>query len=402
MKSKLKILFPCYYSFFVNGAMVLMVGAILPYMIAEAGINYSTAGGFLSAFAIGNLLASFINPPLAAKIGRKAAVVCLCALIPTMFGVITFLPPVPFIYAAFVLIGIGRGSVSIINNVVVNDHSDGKPAALNLLHMVFAVGAFVSPFLTTFYISIGWGWRAAVYTTIVGTAVSCVLYAFMNLETQTAAPRKDKDKHEGAKDKSEGAANQQKEKGEQKSAPFYKSPVFYVMGMLLFLYLGLENCVNGWFVTYFKSMNIMSDAYAANLVSVTWIMVMVGRLLTAKLSAKVDKRILILTNCIATALFFILLIATKNLAVITAAIAGLGFFFAGIYPTAISGAGKVVKGSNTGMSMLLAIAALGGIVTPQLVGVLADSMGLAAAVVILMVNAVGMLAMALLNFKVNA
>lgn len=56
MKSKWKLFFPCYFAFFVNGAMVLLVGAILPYLIEEAGISYSVAGGLLSAFAIGNLL----------------------------------------------------------------------------------------------------------------------------------------------------------------------------------------------------------------------------------------------------------------------------------------------------------------------------------------------------------
>ena len=48
------------------------------------------------------------------------------AFIPVMLLVITFLPPVPVIYAAFILIGIGRGSVSIINNAVVNDNSNGS------------------------------------------------------------------------------------------------------------------------------------------------------------------------------------------------------------------------------------------------------------------------------------
>ena len=104
--------------------------------------NYSVAGGFLSAFAIGNLLASFVNPPMASRIGRKATIVIFSAFIPVMLLVITFLPPVPVIYAAFILIGIGRGSVSIINNAVVNDNSNGRPAALNLLHMTFAAGAF--------------------------------------------------------------------------------------------------------------------------------------------------------------------------------------------------------------------------------------------------------------------
>ena len=36
MKSKWKLFFPCYFAFFVNGAMVLLVGAILPYLIEEA------------------------------------------------------------------------------------------------------------------------------------------------------------------------------------------------------------------------------------------------------------------------------------------------------------------------------------------------------------------------------
>ncbi len=381
MSSKFKLFFPCYFSFFVNGAMVLMVGAILPYIIDEAGINYSIAGGFLSAFAIGNLLASFINPLLAAKVGRKAAIVSMCALIPIMFFVITLMPPVPVIFGAFVLVGIGRGSVSIINNAVVNDNSNGNPAALNLLHMVFAIGAFIAPFLTAVYVNNGLGWRASAYTVIIGSSLSCVFYAFMQID----------DRRESKKS----------ERVSERAKPFYKSSVFYIMGLLLFLYLGLENCVNGWFVTYFKSMGIMSETYAANLVSVTWVMVMLGRLVTAKLSGRVNKNVLILVNCIATAAFFFLLTATKNLAVITAAIAGLGFFFAGIYPTSVSSAGYVIKGSDTGMSMLLAIAALGGIITPQIVGVIADGMGLTGAILILSLNAAGMLVMALLNMKFN-
>lgn len=385
MKSKFRLFFPCYFAFFVNGAMVLLVGAVLPYIIDEMGINYSIAGGFLSAFAIGNLLASFVNPPLAARLGRKATIVCLSALIPLMLFVITLLPPVPVIYAAFVLIGIGRGSVSIINNAVVNDNSDGKPAALNLLHMTFAVGAFLSPFLTSLYISAGLGWRAIVYTIVAGSGLACAGYAWMKLDYNF--PKEGKQAAEAS--------------GEQAAGAFYRNPAFYMMGILLFLYLGLENCVNGWFVTYFKSMGIMSAAYATNLVSVTWVMVMLGRLLTAKLSAFIDKNKLIFAYCIATAVFFVMLIASQNLIVITIAIAGLGFFFAGIYPTTVSSVGSVIKGSNTGMSMFLAMAALGGIITPQLIGVVADSMGMVAAILLLAFNAGGMLIMSGLNIYLN-
>ena len=164
--------------------------------------------------------------------------------------------------------------------------------------------------------------------------------------------------------------------------------------------MGLENCVNGWFVTYFKSTGIMSNTYATNLVSITWVMVMVGRLFTAKISAKVDKAKLIMVYCIASAAFFVLLIATKNLSVITVAIAGLGLFFAGIYPTSIANVGRVLKGSTTGTSMLLAIAALGGIITPKIVGLIADEKGMVAGIMILTVNVVGMLILSITNSAV--
>lgn len=368
--------------------MVLLVGAVLPYLREEAGISYSIAGGFLSAFAIGNLLASFINPVLARWIGRKATTVSMSALIPVMLFVITLLPPVPVIYLAFILIGVGRGSVSIINNAVVNDNSDGKPAALNLLHMTFAVGAFLSPFLTSLYIEAGMGWRAIVYTIVAGSALACAGYACMQID------------YNWPKESKKADAGRQKGVQGQRGA-FYKNPVFYIMGFLLFLYLGLENCVNGWFVTYFKSMGIMSDSYATNLVSVTWVMVMLGRLLTAKLSGIIDKNKLIFSYCAATAVFFFLLISTQNREVITVAIAGLGFFFAGIYPTSVSSVGNIIKGDNTGMSMFLAIAALGGIVTPQIVGVIADGMGMTGAILILLFNAAGMLILSGLNVKLN-
>lgn len=386
---RFRLLFPCYFAFFVSGAMVLLVGATLPYIIEEAGINYSVAGGLLSAFAIGNLLASFVNPVISRLMGRKKTIVLLSSLVPLSWIIITLLPPVAVMYPAFVLLGIGRGSVSIINNAVVNDNSDGKPAALNLLHMTFAAGALLSPLLTSLYMEAGLGWRTAAYTIIAASLLATAGYAWMKMTPGGYAGE-------------EGTSAADTETGTGMDAGntvYYKNPVFYIMGFLLFLYIGLENCVNGWFVTYFKSMGIMSSTYATNLVSVTWIMVMLGRLTTAKLSAVIDKNRLIFAYCIATAVFFLLLIATHNLYVITFAIAGLGFFFAGIYPTGVSCAGSVLKGSDTAMSMLLAIAALGGIITPQIVGIIADGAGMAAAITVLLINAAGMLILSGVGMK---
>ncbi len=396
---RFRLLFPCYFAFFVSGAMVLLVGTTLPYIIEEAGINYSVAGGLLSAFAIGNLLASFVNPVISRLIGRKRTIVMLSSLVPLSWFIVTLLPPVAVLYPVFVLLGIGRGSVSIINNAVVNDNSDGKTAALNLLHMTFAAGALLSPLLTSLYIGAGFGWRAVAYTIAAASVLATAGYAWMKITPGGYAGEEGTSAADTETGTGTGAETGTGAGMGTENAVYYKNPVFYIMGFLLFLYLGLENCVNGWFVTYFKSMGIMSGTYATNLVSVTWIMVMLGRLATAKLSKVIDKNRLIFTYCIATAAFFLLLIATHNLYVITFAIAGLGFFFAGIYPTGVSCAGSVLKGSDTAMSMLLAIAALGGIITPQIVGILADYSGMAAAITVLLVNVAGMLILSGVGMK---
>lgn len=374
MTKKMKLFIPCYYAFFSNGMMALVLGAVLPYLIQEAGINYSVAGGLLAAFAIGNLLASFINPICVKQLGRKLTTVILSALIPLSLFIITTLAPIPILYLACVLLGIGRGTVSIINNMIVNDN-DGRPIALNLLHTTFAMGAFLTPFLTGLYIGNGLNWRWIMYTIMLLCTVSCLGYATMPLEEDKATNKNTKD-----------------------TKAFLHNPDFYIMGLLLFFYLGAENCVNGWFVTYFKSTGIMSDQYATNLVSVTWLVIMLGRLVTAYLSTKLNRQLLILINCICTTIFFLLLIATTDLVWVTLAVVGLGFFFAGIYPTGIANAGECIKGSTSGMSLLLAIAALGGIITPQIIGITADAIGILGAIGILTINVGAMVLLAMLNY----
>jgi fucose permease len=71
----------------------------------------------------------------------------------------------------------------------------------------------------------------------------------------------------------------------------------------------------------------------------------------------------------------------------------------GIYPTSVAYAGPLFKGSALGMSMLTAIASIGGILTPQLVGSAADRIGMAAAISILMVNGIMMCLLSFINYR---
>lgn len=387
---KFRKFYPNYYTFLVSGAMVLLMGAILPYLIEEAHLSYTIAGTLLSAFAIGNFLASFVNPALSKAIGRKASIILTSVFVPFCLVSITMLPPVWMMIILFAVLGISRGCYSIINNAYINENSDGSPFALNILHMTFAIGAFASPMIMSLFFKFDFTWKAIVYTIAIAASVSVFFLTRLNLTPKAK---------DGQAKGNESAGSISGSISQPQKKTFYKMSIFWVSGLLLFFYLGLENCVNGWFVTYFKSTGIMSQAYANGLVSFTWLAVLFGRLFTALISTKIRKQKIILVDCAATSVFFVLLISTTNLSIISLSIVGLGFFFAGIYATTVANAHAAIASSDFGTSMLLAISALGGIITPQVVGSIADRIGLIGAIGILLVNMTGMIVLAIINLK---
>lgn len=380
-----QIFIRCCYGYSVSGMAVLVIGAILPSVIAEAKISFLAAGGLLSVMAVGNLLASFLFPAMVSVFGRRASITLLTSLAPLCLLGLTLLPPLPVLYGIMLVYGLVRGSVTIINNAAVNDIYDTNAAGkLNLLHCCFAVGAFLAPFLTAVFMKLGLGWRAVIYLLIFITGTSALTYGTMDYSLLN-----------GGTSRTNGSTKP----GRPESRSFLHSFQFYCIALILFFYLGVENCINGWFVTYLQNTGVMSETYATTLVSVTWLVIMGGRLVCAALSRHMARSTIIFFNALGSGLCFFLLISTRSLPIITLALIGFGFFLAGIYPTCIANAGPLIQGSTSGMAMLTAISALGGIVTPQLVGGAADHIGIVAAIGVLIVNVVVVITLAGVNLK---
>lgn len=375
----------CCYGYAVSGMAVLVIGAILPSIITEAGISFLAAGSLLSGMAIGNLSASFLFPVLVSWLGRKRAIFFITLCAPVCLFILSILPPFPIMYSVMLIYGLVRGSITILNNSAVNDIYGSKATGkLNLLHCFFAVGAFLAPFLTAVLMKLGFNWRHVLYLILILTAATAALYGTMDdtLLNETS-----------------NRINKDKGKKDSQDRSFLKSYSFYGIAFILFFYLGLENCINGWFVTYLQNTNVMSATYATALVSFTWLVIMAGRLICAALSKKLDKSTIILILSLGSAACFYLLISTKNLTLITAALLGLGFFLSGIYPTCIANAGPMIKGSTLGMSVLTAISAMGGIITPQIIGGIADRIGIVGSIGVLNINVFMVIFLSLLNFR---
>lgn len=158
-------------------------------------------------------------------------------------------------------------------------------------------------------------------------------------------------------------------------------------------------------VKYFIDSNIMSIEYAQRLASLLWLVILIGRLTCAFLGDKVSKRALIMTTSIGTAGFYLLLLSSRNLTVITIAIMGLGLSMAGIYPTTISIIGNTIKKYPMSMGVLLMVGGVGAIIMPIITGALSDSFGILAgmsAIVVAIILMIVCVVLSVISKIVNA
>lgn len=396
-KLALSVFQRCCYGYFVSGMVILSFGAIMPSLIAESGMNFATAGGLLSFMAIGNFLASFVFPAMTARFGLRVSISFWSFTIPITLFLFSLLPPLPAMYALIFCIGLARGSVTIINNLAVNQVMEEPARYLNLLHCSFAIGAFASPFLTACLLGLGFGWRTILYLLILLSASAGICYFSMDYSLISAEKKSNTNQPSKVASSKTASATSPTSKNSS-NLDFLKNSDFLCIAFVLFFYLGIENSINGWFVTYLQNTGIMSATFATNMVSVTWLMIMAGRLVTAKISATLGRSRMIVIQTIGSTVFFFLLTHATTLPIVTIALVGLGFFLAGIYPTCIAEGGQYIVGSTLGMSVLTAVSALGGILTPALIGWIADRSGMTGAIGTLSVNVFLMILLGLRNY----
>ena len=111
--------------------------------------------------------------------------------------------------------------------------------------------------------------------------------------------------------------------------------------------------------------------------SVQWVMILAGRLTTAGLSAKVRKDRLLPVMSVGLVVFFVVLILSRSTGMIVFGMMGFGFSMAGIYPTAVSFAGKLIQKYSLAWSFILTFASLGSILMPSVIGRIAKNSGIA-------------------------
>lgn len=423
---KWRVLNHLYLGYILSGAVITIFGAILPHLIEEEQLNYAVAGGLISILAIGNFCASIIYPLAKRHFSHRTVVVAITSLSPIVMLLLTIHPPVFFMYLLVFVLGITKGTVTIISNLAMNVATNSSTKYLNILHTTFAVGAFASPFIMAALLALGFPWRIIMYILCVSGAIFPLNYWTMDYrmleEPQPSAANADDHRAGGcnaadpagttpcpaattapataAAQGGDGSGAGSIEQGQLAGAPNLQALLtnrsFLIITFIMFMYVGFENTVNGWFVTYLKDTGVMTSALATAMVSVTWIMMMAGRMGTAQFLQNVNKLWIILVSALIDFVAIVLLVNTHTATMAAIIIAVLGLGMSAIYPTTVAAAGPIIEGSTMGLSLLTGISAIGGIVVPQIIGILADQVGIAGAMVTVVLTVGIMLALSIL------
>ena len=224
----------------------------------------------------------------------------------------------------------------------------------NLLHGCFAVGALLSPLLLVFCAN-QWpdlGWRIMAVGLCLLSISQIVVYVRMPLPPE---PGK---KGLRAVDRS-----------------FLRVRQFWLGSAMLFFYISTEYAIVGWLVTYFQDIGILSADQSQMMNSLLWTVIFLGRMAGALLTGRISRSRLLLADGIGLFLFFLFMFFSRTAAAVTLGLVGVGFFMATIYPTAFAFGSDSIKGNDLGCSIMTFTGSAGGIITPALVGFVAERTG---------------------------
>ena len=347
------------FAFFVSGAASQPLGSFIPFLREAYGFSYDLSGVLLSCQSAGNLVAILISGILPYVLGRRKSILLTSVWMAIAYLIfVSGFGATPLLIAAFLMTGIARGGNSNFSNTMISTLPGARAArGYQLLHGAFAVGALLSPLLLVFCTGrlpvIGWRVVAGVLCAL--CAAQLATYAKMPL------PKESGERGVKSVDKS-----------------FLRQKQFWLGSAMLFFYISAEYAIVGWLVTYFQDVGILDANRSQLMNSLLWLVIFCGRMIGAYLTGKLSRGTLLVIDGVGMFAFFLLMFLSRAAAPAVVGLMGVGLFMATIYPSAFAFGSESIRGNDLGCSIMILCGSVGGVLTPALVGFVAEHSGIRA------------------------
>ncbi len=332
------------------GLAFVVMGAVLPSLIARFSLDTATASTLAGLLPLGILLGSVLFGPIIDRYGYKNLIVLSSIIAVIGLEMLAFCSTIGTIRLSIFIIGFGGGMLNGLTNALVSDASTDHSRASNLsiLGVFFTIGAITIPLL---FASLS---KTFSYTPIVSgagilMAMSVLYYFFVEFpqaKYKQGFPLK-------------------------KIMKMAKEPFILILSFTLFFQSGLEGISNTWISSYMELEKGFPSETALYALSFIVIGIGSGRLLLSILLKTVSKSLILnLSMLISAAGMALIALFDTN----TSAIAGtflMGFGLASTFPIVLGEIGERYKDiSGTAFSFALVIALTGNTLINLVVGII--------------------------------
>jgi fucose permease len=341
--------------FVLAGVVTTVLGPLIPLLVARRAVSSLQAGYLFTAQFLGSLAGAGLSSLLLARFGFRRPIEGGLILMGAGVAALWFCPWPKMLWCV-ASYGVGLGLVIPGSNLFIAELHWPRPApALNTLNFAWGLGAAVSSLWVGALVTMG----------TVGAGLAALGFLIAGLPILTPL---------GQLPAQRVTTSCATRFGPRQSKR--QLSVSLAIGLLFYLYVGIETSVGGWVATYAHQVAHLGQSAWILAPGFFWGALLSGRALAPVLLKKISDQTLMLAELPVAALGIALLLAAQSVGGIlaTATVAGIGL--AAVYPGTISllslHSGATARQSGGAM---FGLSALGGASLPWLVGYVAARTG---------------------------
>ena len=300
-----------------------LLGSAWPSISQSMGINESLQGILSIVASFCTIISSFLTVKLIKKFKEKGIVALSIGL--TCAGLLCVMASSNFFFLCLSMIplGLGAGAIdSTLNNYVAINY---KAIHLNWLHAFWGVGATLSPFLVSFFLTDINGWRTGAFVlAMIQCGILLITILTMNVWKVVEKEFSNRDNAQ--------------EKEVTTVLGFFKT--FTIRGIVFaiiafFSYIAIEGLTGNWFASMIVFGLGGDEASAARWSSYFYFGIMIGRIVSGIVSLKISDKNMIRIGESILIVGVILLFMQFNIQLMPLAVVIIGLGCAPIYPAII-------------------------------------------------------------------